>query len=90
MYAIRSYYDNKMTKITGLKFIEKQMKGGCKGATRNKLVLSSSANSTAENEYAKKLGCTLIKKPFHLNKISEWIADHEKTIAPNRKLAALG
>lgn len=80
---------NKMTRMSGLQLVEEQMKGGCKGATKNKLVLSTSANSKEEIQYAEKLGCQILKKPFHLNDIKEWVTDHERMIEPDRKLADL-
>ncbi|PLY05571.1 MAG: hypothetical protein C0624_04790 [Desulfuromonas sp.] len=81
--------NNQLHKNTGLKLIDQQARGGCKAAPRNKLVLSASSNSEAELQYAKEIGCQVIKKPFHLDDIKKWIDATEKLIAPNRKLAEL-
>lgn len=82
--------DNRMTKMSGLKLIEKQMEGGCKGATRNKLVLSTSANTEEEIQFADRIGCKILRKPFRIEEITKWIDEREKEIAPDRKLAVLG
>ncbi len=80
---------NKMAKMSGLKLIKKQLEGGCKGATQNKLVLSTSVRKNREIAFAKELGCKVIMKPFKVSEISEWIDECEKKIDPNRKLADL-
>jgi DNA-binding response OmpR family regulator len=80
---------NRMAKMSGLKLIEKQLEGGCKGATQNKLVLSTSIRKNREFSYAKELGCTVIMKPFKISEISAWIDECEMKIDPNRKLADL-
>ena len=80
---------NRMAKLTGLHLIKKQLKGGCKGASQNKLVLCTSARKDEEFSFAKDLGCTVIMKPFKISDISAWIDECEKEIDPNRKLADL-
>jgi predicted AAA+ superfamily ATPase len=78
-----------MAKMSGLKLIKKQLEGGCKGATQNKLVLSTSARKSREFSFAKELGCKVLMKPFKISEISAWIDECEKKIDPNRKLADL-
>ena len=80
---------NRMAKMSGLKLIKKQLEGGCKGASQNKLVLSTSARKSREFAFAKDLGCKLIMEPFKVSEISAWIDECEKRIDPNRKLADL-
>lgn len=81
--------DNRMSKMSGLDLIKKQIEGGCKGAVQNKLILST-AGTKEELRFAKELGCKIINKPFKLEEISKWIDECEKKIDPNRKLADLG
>ena len=80
---------NRMAKMPGLKLIKKQLEGGCKGASQNKLVLSTSVRKSREFAFAKDLGCKLIMEPFKVSEISAWIDECEKRIDPNRKLADL-
>ena len=80
---------NRMAKMSGLKLIKKQLEGGCKGATQNKLVLSTSIRKSREFAFAKELGCKVLMKPFKISEISAWIDECEKRIDPNRKLADL-
>ena len=80
---------NRMAKMSGLKLIKKQLEGRCKGATQNKLVLSTSVRKGREFAFAKDLGCKVIMKPFKITEISAWIDECEKRIDPNRKLADL-
>lgn len=80
---------NRMAKMSGLKLIEKQLDGGCKGASQNKLVLSTSAREDEDFSFARELGCKLIMEPFKVSAISEWIDECEKKIDPKRRLADL-
>ena len=80
---------NRMAKMSGLKLINKQLDGGCKGAIQNKLVLSTSIRKRRELSFANELGCKVIMKPFKVSEISEWMDECEKKIDPNRKLADL-
>ncbi len=80
--------DNRMPKMSGLDLIKKQAAYGCKGEVQNKLVLTS-VNSKKESQMAKGIGCKILKKPFKLAEIQHWIAECEKGIDPNRKLADL-
>ena len=82
--------ENRMSKMSGLNLIKKQLEGGCKGAAQNKLVLSATARRKEALSFAKELGCFIIMKPFRLEEISKWIDECEKKIDPNRRLAELG
>ncbi len=80
---------NQMAKMSGLKLIKKQLEGGCKGASQNKLVLSTSVNNDEDYSFAKELGCKILRKPFKVSDISAWIDDCEQKIDPNRELAEM-
>ena len=80
---------NRMAKMSGLKLIKKQLEGGCKGASQNKLVLSTSPMEDEVFSFANQLGCKLIMEPFKVSEISKWIDECEKKIDPNRRLADL-
>jgi DNA-binding response OmpR family regulator len=80
---------NRMTKMSGLKLIKKQLEGGCKGASQNKLVLSTSPMEEEVFSFANQLGCKLIMEPFKVAEISKWIDECEMKIDPNRRLADL-
>ena len=81
--------ENRMAKMSGLSLIKKQLEGGCKGASQNKLVISSSVRKDEEVSFAKELGCKILMKPFRVSEISKWIDECEKKIDPSRKLADL-
>ena len=81
--------DSKMLRIATIDFIRKQIENGCKGATRNKLILSTTGSSEAEIQAAEELGFKLMKMPFRVKEISDWIDECEQGIDPNRKLAEL-
>lgn len=77
--------DNRMPRMTGLEFVERQSRGGCKGVVVNKAVLS--ANWSEEDlATARRLGCRVFAKPYNLREISAWLDEREKTIPPGRKL----
>lgn len=80
---------NRMAKMSGLKLIKKHLEGGCKGAAKNKLVISTSTRKSRELSFANELGCKVIMKPFKILEISKWIDECENKIDPNRKLADL-
>ncbi|HKJ04871.1 MAG TPA: hypothetical protein VJ974_04685 [Geopsychrobacteraceae bacterium] len=81
--------DKRMLRMSTFDFIRKQIENGCKGATQNKLVLSTTGSSEKEIAVAKELGFTLMKMPFSVKEIADWIDECEKRIDPNRKLAEL-
>ena len=81
--------DNRMLKMPAMELIRKQIEHGCKGSAQNKLVLSTSSTNKEELRLAEELGFKLMKKPFKVKDISDWIDECEKRIDPNRKLAEL-
>ncbi len=62
--------DINMPNITGLDFIENQIKHGCK--VRNFGVMSGSW-SDSEVRHAKEFGCTIFKKPFGIDELNNWL-----------------
>lgn len=81
--------DSRMLKLSTFDFIRKQMDSGCKGATQNKLVLSTTGGNEKELQLAEKIGFKLMKKPFHIKEIVDWIDECEKRIEPTRKLSEI-
>ena len=80
--------DNSMPNMTGLEFIESQVRHGCKAIEKNKAVMSG-ALKDAELEQAKRLGCKTFEKPFRTNELVSWLDECEKRIDPKRKLSDL-
>ena len=75
-----------MPNMTGLEFIEHLKSSGCK--VQNLAVMSG--RWTDENlEYAQRLGCHVIKKPFKIDEIEKWLNECEKRIDPNSKRSDL-
>ena len=77
--------DIQMPHITGIEFVEKLFKMGCKLPFSN-IALFSGAWSHSNLEYAKSFGCTTFSKPFDLDEINVWIAGCKKSIDPKRIL----
>jgi DNA-binding NtrC family response regulator len=76
--------DINMPNVSGLEFIEDQLKKGCK--VKN-IALMSGKWSDYEVEYAKRLGCQFFRKPFGLDELNEWLDGCEKKIDTNRALS---
>ncbi|PLY03426.1 MAG: hypothetical protein C0623_01465 [Desulfuromonas sp.] len=80
------FVDYFMPEMTGLDFIESMEKGGCKGVTRNKIIMTG--DSTAVDiDKAESLGCQVVQKPLTLDKLDKIIARIESKIDPGEKLA---
>ena len=75
--------DIDMPKITGLDFIENQLKRGCK--VRNLATMSGSW-SDSQMKRAAELGCKAFTKPFDINELMSWLNHCEKSIDPARRL----
>ena len=77
--------DNIMPHMTGLDFLELQDQGDCFLHIEDKAIFS--ANWTpADLARAKSLGCKSFHKPYDLDKLSAWLDEREKRIAPDRVL----
>ena len=68
----------------GIDFLEGQIRKGCK--CKNMTLMSG---DFTENDVlrAKSIGLMLLRKPFGITEILEWIESIEKTINPDRKLS---
>ena len=76
--------DLNMGDISGLEFVERQKKIGCKLPN---VALMSGAWTESEIVYAQTLGCKTFHKPFTFDEINEWLDESERMINPNRVLA---
>ena len=75
--------DIRMPGVTGLQFLDNQIKHGCR--VRNFAVMSASW-SDSELRHATELGCKIFKKPFRIDELKNWLDECEKSIDPSRKL----
>jgi DNA-binding response OmpR family regulator len=75
--------DLDMPCVKGLDFVEALLVKGCHC---RHIALMSGAWSDHDIARARELGCKLFTKPFHISEIMEWLAQVERTLAPNRKL----
>lgn len=80
--------DINMPNVTGLEFVENQIRNGCKGIVQNKAVISG-AWTDAQLEQAMRLGRHIFRKPLTIGEIDSWLDECEKRIDPKRKLADL-
>lgn len=80
--------DNNMPNITGLEFVENQLRNDCKVIIRN-IALMSGAWTDDELNQAQRLGCKIFSKPFTIAEIERWLDECEKRIPPYRKLSEL-
>ena len=80
--------DNRMPRMTGLEFIRRQVKNGCRGAALNKAVMSARWCHEDIRE-AEDLGCRILYKPFRVDDLKNWVRERALDIDPVRKLAPL-
>jgi len=76
------FVDYYLPEINGLKFIEMMEKRGCKGATRNKILMSGDT-TTIDEEKARDLGCRIIQKPITLDEVDAIIEEIERSFSPD-------
>lgn len=76
--------DMNMPTISGLEFIERQRKLGCK---LGNIALMSGAWRDSDLTYAEQLGCKTFHKPFTFDQINEWLDECETRIKSDRVLA---
>lgn len=77
--------DNRMPRMTGIEFVERQSQRGCKGIVGNKAILSGTWDDE-ELAHAERLGCQVFDKPYNFKEIMDWLDEREKQILPGRKL----
>jgi CheY-like chemotaxis protein len=75
--------DLDMPNMTGLGFIENQMKKNCKC---QHVVLMSGNWTEQDLLRAHELGCKTLEKPFPFEEFYEWLDEVEKSIEPTREL----
>jgi DNA-binding response OmpR family regulator len=69
--------DNDLPKMSGLEFIRRQSKRGCKGAFLNKAVLADRWEPR-DLVLAEQLGCRIFYKPVQTKVLFEWIRECEQ------------
>jgi len=67
----------------GIDFLEEQIRKGCQC---NNMTLMSGDFTENDVLRAKSIGLKLLRKPFDITEVFEWIKGIEKTIDPDRKL----
>jgi CheY-like chemotaxis protein len=80
--------DNRMPRMSGIQFIQNQIRAGCKGITANKAIMSASFTDD-ELEQVRRLECRVFLKPFSLAEIEKWVNENRKNIDPDRRLRDL-
>ena len=75
--------DINMLQVSGLAFMENQVKWGCK--LRN-WALMSGVVTPVEIAFAQRLGCHLFRKPFTLAEMQQWLEACEQKISSHREL----
>lgn len=75
--------DIDMPGMTGLEFVQNQIKNGCK--VKN-IALMSGSWVYPDPQRAHELGCKIFCKPVAISEINKWLDDCEKKIDPNRIL----
>lgn len=74
--------------LKGIEFIERRLRGGCKGAITNNALICRPW-STAEKSRAESLGCHFFETPIQLSAITDWLKEVEQRTPPDRQLASL-
>ena len=80
--------DMRMAKATGIELVERQARKGCKAVTENKALMSDMWKGQ-ESKKVEKLKCGMLRKPFEISQIMDWLDDCEGRIPSGRKLTAL-
>ncbi len=75
--------DLDMPKVKGLDFVEAQIRKGCH--CQHILLVSGSCDESTYAQ-ARKLGCTMIEKPFRIQQIEAWLNEVDRSIPTTRVL----
>lgn len=67
--------DHMMPNMSGIDFFKLQRKRGCKALDANKALITGAAINDYMKHAVDELGCHLIKKPFKVAKIVEWVEE---------------
>lgn len=76
--------DIDMPNVSGLDFIDGQVRKGCK---IQNIAIMSGAWSKLKVERAKDLGCEVFKKPFTLSALTEWLDKCEEQMDQGKDLS---
>jgi len=76
--------DIDMPNVSGLDFIEGQVKKGCK---IQNIAIMSGAWSESNIKRAENLGCAVFQKPFTLSDLTEWLYRCEDRMGPDTDLS---
>ena len=80
--------DREMPGMSGLDFIENQLRFGCRGLAANTAVMSGNWTDD-ELSRARDMGCRTFHKPFDLGEFLAWIEACEARANPARGLTAV-
>ena len=80
--------DNHMPRMSGLEFVTRQCRRGCKGVVHRKAVISG-AWDEEDLSLARELGCKIFTKPYRLAEIFQWLEGQARQIPFDRKLTPL-
>jgi CheY-like chemotaxis protein len=75
--------DVKMHSLSGVQFVEDQIDKGCK--IKNILLMSGKWDEK-DLQYAEKMECKTLYKPFVLEDLEKWLNDCKRNISPDRIL----
>ena len=76
--------DIDMPNVSGLDFIDAQVRKGCK---IQNIAIMSGAWSELDIKRAKDLGCAVLKKPFTLSDLEEWLYKCEERMGQDKGLS---
>ena len=76
--------DVDMPNVSGLQFVDSQKKKGCK--IKN-IAFMSGRWTAADMNFARKLGCKILYKPFTLETVLDWLDECKKRMDKNRLLS---
>ena len=76
--------DVNMPGMSGLEFVERQRRKGCKC---RHYALMSGGWTPEQRAWARALGCALLTKPFSLRDLNEWLDEVGEATPPERTLA---
>ena len=71
--------DQGLPGISGLRFIERQIRKGCRVPTHRKALMSG-ALTEHEHRQALKMGCHVLQKPVTLQVLQDWLADLDSKV----------
>jgi DNA-binding response OmpR family regulator len=76
--------DIDMPNVSGLEFIENQVRKGCK---IQNIAIMSGEWSESKIKLAEKLGCSVFVKPFDVSSLTKWLEECEVRMDKNKNLS---